>query len=698
MSTDLAEAPEAPQPHPVATHLKKCGIDEVLLIDDAFDPFDVRTLQDEVEELWDGIVRSDEMKDELVALGLEIGDASDITDNVLEHLFAKRDTLTSLRERCDESVFRERLSKMADLDPLREHFHQLGIPTVSCGSDQELPDKSFKLVFLDYSLGPDATAGSIGNSRRRADDIYQSTAEDAEKPFIVLMSSRPDAEAAKDDFRKQSKLLGGLFAFLKKEEFKKRDQFNLHLATWALGMPTRHAIQRFVEALDRSSVEAQKEFSDIVRGLGAGDYANIQFLSLRPDGHPLGDYMLWLYKSLFSHLLHDNPKVIAEQKKLDALLFTEFTPSQAVPSVDLAQIYRFALTEPGVEALGPHPRAAEGNTDPHLQLGDMFFKPGDGKEVLVVLSAACDLAFAPGAARLFPHDQFVLFEYGELQPITEAPRDAAATTELFLFDDTVYRILWDHRKAVWKEYGNVTAWLQGSGFTRQTRLSLPYALELQRSYASHFTRIGMPVKPPMIMRADVEVIGQDGTGKCTRLATIEGGAQVVRILDDDKKQDEEFFVLTVDCVGSVVSSLQQVVDRISAADATLEEGIAEIRKAAGADIEKELRPLHGKREGLKGERAKVTSLMQAYDQWLPMVRKLQKLPAVGKRHDIDPRLLCVFRNAAESFAGAYPKAPPIVLHIVTAYGIASAAVEVEIPAAAELANEQDATAEGVAHE
>ena len=75
--------------------------------------------------------------------------------------------------------------------------------------------------------------------------------------------------------------------------------------------------------------------------------------------------------------------------------------------------------------IGPHPRAAEGNTEPYLQLGDMFFKATGGNEVLIVLSAACDLAYAPGARREFPTNRYVLFEYGELQPIGEAPREAA---------------------------------------------------------------------------------------------------------------------------------------------------------------------------------------------------------------------------------------------------------------------------------
>ena len=666
----IAELVEIPLlPHPVAIHLKTCGIDRVLLIDDAFDPFDLAELQDEIGVLWDRIIRSEELQAELRLVRPNIEDRSQIDGELIDELFSKRDTLPRLGPICITTLFADKLSKIADIQPLKSHFDAIGIDVLERGSDEPLPDEQCKLIFLDYSLGPDDNVGAVANARTRATDIYAATANEEDKPFIVLMSSKPNADLAHEDFRERSGLLGGLFAFLKKTEFKNREKFNLHLASWALGMPTRHSIQRFVEALDKAASAASTAFSKRVRALGVEDYANIQYLSLQPDGHPLGDYMLWLYKSLFSHLLHDHEEVLAEQKKLDALSFEQFTPSQSAPSANLAEIYRFALTEPGIGPLGPHPRAAPGSNEPYLQLGDMFFKDAGGTEVLIVLSAACDLAYAPGAARAFPTDQFVLLEYGELQPITDEPRDSAMRTELFHFNNAVYRILWDHRRAVWKEYGAVEGWLTGEGFVRRARMSLPYALELQKSFANHITRIGMPVKPPLFLKADVEVVagGEDGT--CEIIATIANGAQVIRRRGEEQKRDEEFFVLTVDCVGQIVASLQQVFERINEQHGAVAAEVAVLKGSPDPENARKLKPAEGMQRGLVGKIEKVNSLMQAYEQWLPLVQTLQPLPTVGGRHELNAQLLWVFRNATDLLGGKYSFGPPIVLHLKTTYPI-----------------------------
>jgi len=154
-----------------------------------------------------------------------------------------------------------------------------------------------------------------------------------------------------------------------KEDLEDKEKLYLHLATWAMGMPTRHEIQHFVEALIAGAKSASKDFVRHVSALGFEDYANIQWLSLQVEGHPLGDYMLWLYKSLLAYLLHNHPEVLAQQKKLDSMAFDRFTPSQVAPSPQLAEIYRYALAEPGVEEVGPHPRAADGSLEPFLPAG-----------------------------------------------------------------------------------------------------------------------------------------------------------------------------------------------------------------------------------------------------------------------------------------------------------------------------------------
>ena len=98
------------------------------------------------------------------------------------------------------------------------------------------------------------------------------------------------------------------------------------------------------------------------------------------------------------HLFHDQPRVREQQKRLDTMSYKEFIPVEEHPSPELAEIYQYALTEPAVEELGPHPRADSKSKEPYLQLGDVFFKDSGGDEALMVANAACDLAYSPGEA------------------------------------------------------------------------------------------------------------------------------------------------------------------------------------------------------------------------------------------------------------------------------------------------------------
>lgn len=115
--------------------------------------------------------------------------------------------------------------------------------------------------------------------------------------------------------------------------------------------------------------------------------------------------MLWLYRSLLSHLLHNHSRVLEQQRTLDRISIERFTSSTGRPSTDLAAVYQCVVTEPGVEPLGLHTRAGDGATDTYLSFGNLFWKDA-GDEVYAVLTAACDLAYSPGRERRFPGDRF----------------------------------------------------------------------------------------------------------------------------------------------------------------------------------------------------------------------------------------------------------------------------------------------------
>ena len=63
-----------------------------------------------------------------------------------------------------------------------------------------------------------------------------------------------------------------------------------------------------------------------------------------------------------------------------------------------------------------------------------------------------------------------------------------------------------------KPYGEIERWLSDKGYERISRLKLPYALQIQQLFASHLTRVGLPVSPPIYQIARIQLctVSKDG--------------------------------------------------------------------------------------------------------------------------------------------------------------------------------------------
>ncbi len=657
----MTEAKQRPEhEHPLAKRLRQAGITKVAIIDDAYDAPTVGIFDGgEIDDFWGKIERDPDMLKELQDFKSDIQDSEDIDDEVINSLWNTRKNLKKLSEPCKKNLFVNRLQMLNDVDAISEHLRTLGLEAITIGSEDELPEQPpIKFIFLDYALDPTDKENLGKMATEKAKEIYSRVEKDAEKPFIVLMSDKLDAEAQQEAFRKDSKLLGGLFGFLPKEDLLNQEKLYINLETLAIDMPARHDIQHFVEALEESVEDASKTFIDRIMELSFEDYANIQWLGLQQDGQPLGDYMLWLYKSYLAHLVHNNDKVLAEQKRLNELYFDKFYPSQNAPSPRLAEIYRYALTEPGIEELGPHPRAVQPSEEPYLHLGDIFINDTK-REVLMVINAECDLAFAPEANRDFPHELSILLLPGILQSLYENPKPNLVCTELFNHNSKAYRIAWYHKRAISKKYKDVWSWLSSEGYSRISRLCLPHALEVQHIFAANLTRIGMPIKPPFYRNADVELYGADEYGMCRMLfdEPIQGGASIVnRKIGEDKY--EELFSLSTNCRYNLTKALDKAIELLEKQSELLASEEVRDNGKAIVDIEKEKKI----RKRINGKIKKIKQMKDPNEVLLQMHLTHHPVPPKPTTHtEPDPKLLWVYRNG--NFQGKYNPETPIALNI-----------------------------------
>jgi hypothetical protein len=600
----------------VKQSLANAGIKKALIIDDAYDTPTRGTLERSLLPFWTRVERDDDALKELRTLDPEVSSEAGLTDELIAKLWDLRDSFAKLKPALSETLFPLKIGDQTQLKYLIESLKELGVEPICLKSEEDPPEEEFKLIFLDYFLGGVGEEG-VANSKGRARELYEKAAT-GDRPFIVLMSSKAEVGSSADMFRETSGLVRGLFGWLSKQDFAKKEVLYFHLASWAFGMPARHEIQHFVETLEHALPKVNEEFKRYVRALGFEDYANIQSFCLQEEGQPLGEYMLWLYKGLLGHLLHTQPAVRELQRKLDQMEFDAFTPNQTSPSLQLAEIYGFAVTEPNISPVGPHPRdrkaleamaakavapannetapveqvhgsieptsnvakeeTGKGGREPDddeadfvpmfLSLGDLFFKDAS-TEVLAVINGACDLSFAPNTKRKISGRRSVLFLHGTLERYDQLSTSEGTRTELLKHEGHAYRIAWSRDRVTTVPFRSIEDWLRGNMFERRARLSLPYALQIQQAFAAATMRMGMPARPPVYRRVPVAIYGVGVDGGYKQYGHVTDGAVMISRRQENKP-DEDTFVFTLNCVLKIISTFDEIEAECSSRKVALE--------------------------------------------------------------------------------------------------------------------------------
>jgi hypothetical protein len=611
--------------HPIAHFFRKLGISQVAIIDDGYDVPTVESLNaGEIGDFWATIEREQEMLDELEKLlGRKVSKPEDIDDDVVRELWLGKGELKTLSDPCAKKLFATKLQMRADLDALSGYLRMLGLDPIEVGAENDLPDPSIKLVFLDYILNPRATDNPGQLAISKAVQMYERVKEDEGKPFIILISLRRSVEQEKEKFRHDCKILGGMFGFIAKEDIKNKEKLYLKLISFGIGDRNHLAIQRFVDALVESLTLVVEEFKEKIRTLDIQDYSFVQLLSLHEEGQPLGDYILWLFEATLGYMFRNSELVRREQRNLDKLEFEEGLRWQTQPSTRLAEVYRYALTEPAVEELGPHPLDKKGRM-PLLALGDIFIK-NETNSLLMVINATCDLAFAPTGSRKCDPEQPIFLVPGVLEALDEGRTgEEVVRTELFEYDSKSYRIKWDYKHVYSQKYRNIWGYFKKQGYSRISRLRLPYALEVQQKFVSNVARIGVPISPPLFAKANMELLWYNNEDKKLHLVgdPISDGVVIIHGVQGDR------FIPTVDCISVLL-------DKIATIISSLEKQKSEVNleEDHGADKVRKMEKIIGK----------LKQWTEAH-HWLQMLKGHSSLPKGGKMQELEPGTMGIYLN------------------------------------------------------
>lgn len=238
----------------------------------------------------------------------------------------------------------------------------------------------------------------------------------------------------------------------------------------------------------------------------------------------------------------------------------------------------------------PSPELAHDNSGTVIQSPASANTPGAAgleqtcqlPELLMVINAQCDLSFTPDGSRRIERGRSILLLPGTLQPVQEPIPDKhkdAPRTELYEDGGHSYRIFWNTAEVKTIPYGEFRRWHDGADLhntgistrhKRKARLRLPFALEVQRAFASDLTRVGMPVAPPIYQAVNIRLLHATDN-QFDRVEILEKSEAAFLVLSRDGRKVAQRCVLTL----PLVCRLRQMLNaQLSTLEAQLREGSA----------------------------------------------------------------------------------------------------------------------------
>jgi hypothetical protein len=524
---------------------KKHEIAEIAIIDDFFDPPKVETdgASEKIASFWSEIVEDKDALFELKTLGFDVRSREEIGNDLLKVLWDNRTKLKSL-ERPSGHIFsiKNEESELVKFLALIEKDY--GIKYKPFGTDDALTDPKYKLIFIDYYLGPISSEAlkikAVNRSIYFAEKLLETYESEPHKPVFILMSSLPISEEMRNNFRDRAKIMGGMFYFISKNNIAEKRRLAIELYPIMRGLEASYKIDSFITSLKDSMDSARNVFEGQINSLSISDYAYIQKLCLEDEEHPLGNYVLWLFGEHYIHLLSE---ALRDQRKaINNISIDDLPPSQFIPSLVLAEIYNSALFENVSDA-------------DELQFGDIFVKD---KDVRIVINPECSLV------RDVDGDLSIILLHGELVEHSKSdPKKTAPNirTEMFQLEiedaKKSFRIAWYLNRFDSFKYKEVKAIVKDRGFEKVFRLKLPNALQIQNAFSSNLTRVGINVAPPIYSPLKVEVFCEGTDGKAEQLLPLGDNLAYLFFV---KRQDK--CALKSDFIYNLIEKLPEAISKL----------------------------------------------------------------------------------------------------------------------------------------
>ena len=523
-------------------------IRKIVLIDDAFDAlnnFDVQSVKDYQIELFLETIfsRTIDGYTERIAeyygfcvehFGGKLNSAEEFDGDVILKFWEHRNEFAGLKSDL-ETLFATDFGKLQQVESICQQIRtECTDAGGACLVEIETHDSRViddigrigepEVVLLDYLMGDESDADKAKeNAQKIADKLYDAKREKA--PLVVLMSSKPNVVEEADKFQEKTELLKGLFHCVKKSDLDNAGKLRMNILAWIERLDKGMIIHHFSNAVSKSLKSAAESVANSIRNLSLEDYAYVSDFSLKTEGQPLGEYMSWLFNAYVGRKAFEmNEETGRRQAEVDKISFSDLPVKQFMPSDDLIEMYDSALFNKSQNlfrsgnvlvksnwtsaVINDLSGVADGRNIerlttgagvkmklPFLRLGMLFVKD-EHNPVLMVINADCDLTFTEDGKRL-PMPVVTLIS-GKLSPITGSTDELKDyDTEFFKIDKKTFHVQWDVKNATYVENPQMSDFLGKTGYQCVAILKMPFVLRIQQEYAAHFSRIGLPVSPPI---------------------------------------------------------------------------------------------------------------------------------------------------------------------------------------------------------
>jgi len=335
----------------------------VAVVDDVFFGPNRKTVESELSQFCAQVDANNASSEILLELtGNAFTRPEEVDNDAINRLFQKRGELQALTEDL-ELLFLSHDQRLSDVEKIVSLLEEMDFtPTRFSSAEGLFEGDPFNLILLDYYLRDEGESGQI------AQEIATKF-----RAFIILMSDKPhpgEFDAIEESFRRRSRLLKGFFSFAHKSELKDMARLEKRLNALPKNARVCQSVQSFVDAIDLAlggpllepeEVENQQgsmllnEFAKTIRSLALHDYAMLCELTLRGDGHPLGDYVVRLLGAFLMQKLLENEDVRSAVQVLDEMRFDEFLPFAGEATESLKEIYAASIFETIASPWSYHP-------------------------------------------------------------------------------------------------------------------------------------------------------------------------------------------------------------------------------------------------------------------------------------------------------------------------------------------------------